>query len=141
MDRVVGNEILYPADTKQPYDSFIFDGTRSSTIEANHIEGVVSGVQSAIHVAGGFSHTIENNDIDVVTDGSRPVSTPHWLIADGPFVNFRAFNNGCAGCILGPALFRDHSVNYNDGGVRQVITHGGNAANGDVGFPFNSAPN
>jgi hypothetical protein len=135
MDRIVGNEILYPNDTKQKYDSFIYDGTRSSTIESNHIEGIISGVQSAIHIVGGFSHTIENNDIDVLTDGSRGQAAPHWLITEGPFVNLRAFNNGCAGIILGPALFRNQSADFNAGGVRQVITHGGNAANGDVGFP------
>jgi hypothetical protein len=138
MDRVVGNEILYPSDTGQPYDSMIYDGSRSSTIESNHIEAVIPRGQSAIHVSGGFSHTIDNNDIDVLTPAGR--SVPHWLIAEGPFVNFRAFNNGCGGCILGPALFRNNSRTYNDGGVPQIITHGGNAANGDVGFPFNSPP-
>jgi hypothetical protein len=137
MDRVVGNEILYPTDTHQRYDSFIYDATRSSTIEANHIEGIIPGVQSAIHVVGGFSHAIENNDIDVLTKIGTlgPAAAPHWLVAEGPFVNFSAFNNGCAGCILGPALFKNHSVDFNAGGVRQVITHGGNAVNGDAGFP------
>ena len=142
MNRVVANEILYPTDNRQRYDSFIYDGSRSSTIESNHIEGVISGVQSVIHVAGGFSHAIENNDIDVLADASGGIikSAPHWLVADGPFVNFRATNNGCGACILGPALFRNNSPNYNDGGVRQIITHGGNAANGDVGFPANTGP-
>jgi hypothetical protein len=137
MDRVVGNEILYPTDTHQRYDSFIYDATRSSTIEGNHIEGIISGVQSAIHVVGGFSHAIENNDVAVLTEigALGPRSAPHWLVTEGPFVNFRAFNNGCEGCILGPALFRNHSVDFNAGGVRQVITHGGNAVNGDAGFP------
>jgi len=137
MDRVVGNEILYPTDTHQPYDSFIYDATRSSTIEANHIEGIIPGVQSAIHVVGGFSHAIENNDVAVLTEigATGPKSAPHWLVTEGPFVNFRAFNNGCEGCILGPALFRNHSADFNAGGVRQVITHGGNGVNGDAGFP------
>jgi hypothetical protein len=128
MDRVVGNEILYPADNHS---------TRSSTIEANHIEGIISGVQSAIHVVGGFSHAIENNDIDVLSGLGPlgPKAVPRWLVAEGPFVNFRAFNNGCAGCILGPALFRNQSADFNAGGVRQIITHGGNAVNGDTGFP------
>jgi hypothetical protein len=137
LDRVVGNEILYPTDTHQRYDSFIYDATRSSTIEANHIEGIIPGVQSAIHVVGGFSHAIENNDIDVLAEiGAAGVkAAPHWLVTEGPFVNFRAFNNGCAGCILGPALFRNQSADFNAGGVRQIITHGGNAVNGDAGFP------
>lgn len=142
MDRVVGNEILYPTDAKQAYDSFIYDGTRSSVIESNHIEGIIAGVQSVIHVVGGFSHSVENNDIDVLKNASRVEAAPHWLVTDGPFVNFRAFNNGCGGCILGPALFRNQSTDFNAGGVRQVITHGGNAANGDAGFPVSSsAPN
>jgi hypothetical protein len=64
-----------------------------------------------------------------------PKGVPRWLVAEGPFVNFRAFNNGCAGCILGPALFRNQSTDFNAGGVRQIITHGGNAVNGDAGFP------
>jgi hypothetical protein len=137
MDRVVGNELLYPTDTHQRYDSFIYDATRSSTIEGNHIEGIIPGVQSAIHVVGGFSHAIENNDVAVLTEigALGPKSAPHWLVTEGPFVNFRAFNNGCEGCILGPALFRNHSPDFNAGGVRQVITHGGNAVNGDAGFP------
>jgi hypothetical protein len=133
MDRVVGNEILYPTDSNQRYDAFIYDASRSSTIESNHIEGIIAGVQSVIHVSGGFSHAIMNNDIDVLVPGGA--SAPHWLVADGPFVNFQAFNNGCGGCILGPALFKNRSANYNDGGVKQIITHGGNAANGDSGFP------
>jgi hypothetical protein len=135
MDRIVGNELLYPQNTPPSYDSFIYDATRSSTIEANHIEGIVEGVQSVIHVVGGFSHTIQNNDLDVLTQGSRVAAAPHWLVAEGPFVNFNAFNNGCGGCILGPALFKNHSVDFNAGGVRQIITHGGNAVNGDAGFP------
>jgi hypothetical protein len=140
LDRVVGNELLYPTDNHQRYDAFIYDATRSSTIESNHIEGIIAGVQSAIHVVGGFSHTIENNDVAVLTEigALGPRSAPHWLVAEGPFVNFRAFNNGCEGCILGPALFRNQSPDFNGGGVRQIITHGGNAVNGDAGFPFNS---
>ena len=140
MDRIVGNEILYPTDNHQRYDSFIYDASRSSTIESNHIEGIIAGVQSAIHVVGGFSHTIENNDVAVLTEigALGPRSAPHWLVAEGPFVNLRAFNNGCEGCILGPALFRNQSPDFNAGGVRQIITHGGNAVNGDAGFPFNS---
>ena len=140
MDRVVGNELLYPTDNHQRYDSFIYDATRSSTIESNHIEGIITGVQSAIHVIGGFGHAIENNDVAVLTEigALGPRSAPHWLVAEGPFVNFRAFNNGCEGCILGPALFRNQSPDFNAGGVRQIITHGGNAVNGDAGFPFNS---
>ena len=142
MDRVVQNHILYPSDIHQKYNSFIFDATRSSTIESNHIEGVIPGVQSAIHVVGGFSHAVENNDIDVLSTGNRVEAAPHWLITEGPFVNFRAFNNGCGGCILGPALFRNQSVDFNHGGVRQIITHGGNAVNGDAGFPVTSvSPN
>jgi hypothetical protein len=136
MDRVVGNELLYPTDSHVPYDSFIYDAARSSTIEANHIEGIITGVKSVIHVLSGFSTTIINNDIDVLVNTVS--AAPHWLIADGPFVNFRAFNNGCAGCVLGPALFSNKSSTYNNGGVPQIITHGGNAANGDAGFPFNS---
>ncbi len=132
MDRVVGNELLYPGNNDKPYDSFIYDGARSSTIEANHIEGVVPGVRSVIHVVGGFSHTIINNDIDVLVNTAS--AAPHWLIAEGPFVNFRATNNGCAGCVLGPALFTSRATTYN-GIVPQIITHGGNAANGDSGFP------
>jgi len=135
MDRIVGNELLYPINTPPSYDTFIYDASRSSTIEANHIEGIVDGVQSAIHVVGGFSHAIQNNDIDVLTKGSRLAAAPHWLIAEGPFVNFSAFNNGCGGCILGAALFKNHSTDFNAGGVRQIITHGGNAVNGDAGFP------
>ena len=111
----------------------MYDGSRSSTIEANHIEGVIKGAQSAIHVYGGFSHAVANNDIDVV--GANGIAVAHWLVADGPFVNFRAVNNGCGGCILGPALFSSRAKNYNDGGVPQIVTHSGNAANGDVGFP------
>ncbi|MFO1249442.1 MAG: hypothetical protein U1E93_14800 [Alphaproteobacteria bacterium] len=132
MDRVVGNELLYPGDNHQPFDSFIYDSSRSSTIEANHIEGIVSGVKSAIHVVGGFSHAILNNDIDVLANSAS--AAPHWLVAEGPFVNFRATNNGCGGCVLGPALFTNRASTYN-GIVPQVITHGGNAANGDSGFP------
>jgi hypothetical protein len=135
MDRVVGNELLYPNDSHTRFDSFIYDAATSSTIEANHIEGIVSGVQSAIHVVAGGSHSIMNNDIDVLANLS--VAAPHWLIAEGPFVNFRATNNGCAGCVLGPALFPNRSNHYNPI-VPQIITHGGNAANGDEGFPFNS---
>ena len=136
MDRIVGNELLYPTDSHAPYDSFIYDSARSSTIESNHIEGIVSGVKSAIHVVGGFSTAILNNDIDVLANTAS--AAPHWLVAEGPFVNFRAFNNGCGGCVLGPALFSNKSPTYNNGGVPQIITHGGNAANGDAGFPFNS---
>ena len=136
MDRVVGNEILYPTDSHTPYDSFIYDAAHSSTIEANHIEGIITGVQSAIHVVGGVSTAILNNDIDVLVNTVR--AAPHWLIAEGPFVNFSAFNNGCGGCAMGPALFTNRSPNYNNAGVPQIITHGGNAANGDTGFPFNS---
>lgn len=135
MDRVVGNELLYPSDPNARFDSFIYDAATSSTIEANHIEGIVSGVQSAIHVVAGASHTIMNNDIDVLA--KLGVAAPHWLIAEGPFVNFRATNNGCAGCVLGPALFTNKSTHYNPI-VPQIITHAGNAANGDQGFPFNS---
>jgi len=91
------------------------------------------GAQSAIHVSGGFSHAIANNDIDVLVGGGAAV--PHWLIANGPFVNFRATNNGCGGCILGPALFTNRAQQYNNGGVPQIITHGGNAGSGDSGFP------
>jgi hypothetical protein len=138
MDRIVGNEILAPYGTAATYDAFIYDNSRSSTIESNHIEGVVAGVQSAIHVVGGFSHAIDNNDVDVTSRPSGNAAAPHWLIAEGPFTNFRAFNNGCAGCILGPALFTNKSPDFNPGLVRQIITHGGNAANGDSGFPFNS---
>jgi len=135
MDRVVGNEILFPIDQGQRYDSFILDNARSSTIEANHIEGTIKGAQSAIHLIAGFSHTIVDNDIDVLTEGTNPV--PHWLVADGPFVNVRVFNNGVAGIVMGPALFNGAASqpNFNLGGVRQVITHGGNARNGDSGFP------
>jgi len=133
MNRVVGNELLYPTDSHAPYDSFIYDNARSSTIVSNHIEGAVSGVQSVIHVLGGFSHTIADNDIDVGVNTNN-LAAPHWLIANGPFVNFRAVNNGCAGCVLGPALFTSRATTYN-GVVPQVITHGGNAANGDNGFP------
>lgn len=132
MDRVVGNELLYPGDNHQRFDSFIYDSSLSSTIEANHIEGIVSGVQSAIHVAGGYSHTIMNNDVDVLASIGH--AAPHWLVAEGPFVNFRATNNGCGGCVLGPAQFTNRASSYN-GIVPQVITHGGNAANGDSGFP------
>lgn len=141
MDRVVGNELLYPIDNHQRYDAFIYDATRSSTIESNHIEGIISGVQSVIHVVGGFSHTIENNDVAVLSElgALGPKAAPHWLVADGPFVNFRAVNNGCTGCVLGPALFSNQSSNFN-GSVRQIITHEGNAVNGDAGFPFNSSP-
>lgn len=139
MDRVIGNEILYPIDQGQRYDSFIFDSSRSSTIEANHIEGSIKGVQSAIHLVQGFSHTIVDNDVDVLTVGINPA--PHWLVAEGPFVNVRVFNNGVAGIIMGPAFFNGAASqpNFNFGGVRQIITHGGNALNGDSGFPFNSA--
>lgn len=136
MDRVVENEILYPSDFGQRYDAFIYDGTRSSTIESNHIEGQIKNGRSAIHLAGGFSHSIQNNDIDVVV--SSGVAAPNWLIADGKFVNLRVVNNGCGGCIPGPALFnggKPVETYYNDGGVRQVITHAGNAGNGDAGFP------
>lgn len=134
MDRVVGNEILFPIDQGQRYDSFILDNARSSTIEANHIEGTIKGVQSAIHLVAGFSHSIVDNDIDVLTEGTNPA--PHWLVADGPFVNLRVFNNGVGGIVMGPALFNNASqTNYNLGGVRQIITHGGNAINGDSGFP------
>ena len=52
---------------------------------------------------GGFSHAILNNDIDVMINTVSGV--PHWLVAEGPFVNFRAFNNGCGGCVLQPAQF------------------------------------
>jgi hypothetical protein len=139
MDRVVGNEILYPIDHGQRYDSFIFDNTRSSTIEANHIEGSIKGVQSAIHLVQGFSHSIVDNDVDVLTTGINPA--PHWLVVEGPVVNLRVFNNGVAGVFLGPAYFDGPASqpNYNLNGIRQVITHGGNAGNGDSGFPFNSA--
>jgi hypothetical protein len=137
MDRIVGNEILYPSDIHQRYDSFIYDGARSSTIEGNHIEGLVSNGLSAIHVAGGFTHAIVNNDVDVALSVNHPI--PHWLIAEGPFVNFRATNNGCAGCVLGPALFTNKGNMYNPI-VPQIITHGGNAANADSGFPYNSGP-
>ena len=133
MDRVVGNEILYPYDRGQRYDAYIFDGARSATIESNHIEGITAGAQSVIHVAGGFSHTIANNDINVLLGNGA--SVPHWLIAEGPFVNFRATNNGCGGCILGPALFTNRAKQYNNGGVPQIITHEGNAGSGDSGFP------
>jgi len=135
MDRVVGNEILNPLDQGQRYDSFILDNARSSTVEANHIEGAIKGVQSAIHLIGGFSHSIADNDIDVVTEGTTPA--PHWLIGDGPFVNVRVFNNGVAGIVMGPALFNGAASQpyYNDGGVHQIVTHGGNAVNGDAGFP------
>jgi hypothetical protein len=138
MDRVIGNEILYPLDQGQRYDSFIFDGSRSSTIEANHIEGIIKGAQSAIHLIQGFSHAVIDNDIDVVIVGRTPA--PHWLVAEGPFVNLRVFNNGMAGGVLGPALFNGAASqpNYNLGGVRQIITHGGNAVDGDSGFPFNN---
>lgn len=135
MNRVVGNELLYPGDTHTRFDSFIYDNARSSVIDSNHIEGIVSGVQSAIHVVGGFSHSIINNDIDVLANTVS--AAPHWLIAEGPFVNFRATNNGCGGCVLGPALFTNRASSYN-GIVPQVITHSGNAANGDNGFPFNT---
>ena len=135
MDRIVGNELLYPQNTPPTYDSFIYDATRSSTIEGNHIEGILEGVQSAIHVVGGFSHSIQNNDIDVLSRGSPVTAAPRWLVTEGPFVNFNASNNGCGGCILGPALFKNRSPDFNGGGVRQVITHGGNASNGDAGFP------
>jgi hypothetical protein len=137
MDRVVGNEILYPSDNHQRYDAFIYDASRSSTIESNHIEGIIAGVQSAIHVLGGFSHAVTDNDIDVLTKVPDPA--PHWLVAEGPFVNFRAFNNGAAGVLLGPAYFNGPASqpNFNLGGVRQIITHGGNASNGDSGFPNN----
>jgi hypothetical protein len=135
MDRVVGNEILFPIDQGQRYDSFILDNARSSTIEANHIEGTIKGVQSAIHLVAGFSHSIVDNDVDVLTEGTNPA--PHWLVADGPFVNLRVFNNGVAGIVMGPALFNGAASqpNFNMGGVRQIITHGGNARNGDFGFP------
>jgi hypothetical protein len=135
MDRLVGNELLYPIDQGQRYDSFILDNARSSTIEANHIEGTIKGAQSAIHLVVGFSHSVVDNDIDVLTDSSNPV--PHWLVADGPFVNVRVFNNGVAGIVMGPALFNGAASqpNFNLGGVHQTITHGGNAKNGDSGFP------
>ena len=136
MDRVVANEILYPSDFGQRYDSFIYDGAWSSTIESNHIEGQVKNGISAIHLGGGFTHGIQNNDIDAVVRSG--VAVPNWLLADGKFVNLRVVNNGCGGCILGPALFnggKGVSAYFNDGGVRQIITHAGNAANGDAGFP------
>ena len=135
MDRVVGNELLYPSDIHQRFDSFIYDAAHSSTIEGNHIEGIASNGQSAIHVVSGFRHAIVNNDVDVMLDTLHRV--PHWLIADGPFVNFRATNNGCGGCVLGPALFTNQGKMYNNI-VPQLITHGGNAADGDQGFPYNS---
>jgi hypothetical protein len=135
MDRVVANEVLGPADFGQRYDSFIYDNTRSSTVASNHIEGAIKGGLSAIHVVQGFSHAITDNDIDVVTVGITTV--PNWLVADGPFVNLRVFNNGCAGCLLNPARFNAtaFSPNFNLGGVHQKITHGGNSNDGDKGFP------
>jgi hypothetical protein len=135
MDRVVGNELLYPNDDHVRFDSMIYDSARSSTIEANHIEAILPGLQSAIHVVGGFSHAILNNDIDVLANTIS--AAPHWLVAEGPFVNFRATNNGCGGCVLGPALFTNRASTFN-GIVPQIITHGGNAANGDSGFPSGS---
>jgi hypothetical protein len=136
MDRIVENEILYPSDFGQRYDAFIYDGAWSSTIESNHIEGQIKNGLSAIHLDGGFTHSIQNNDIDAVVRSG--VSVPNWLLADGKFVNLRVVNNGCGGCILGPALFnggKGVTAYFNDGGVRQNITHAGNAANGDAGFP------
>jgi len=132
MDRVVGNEVLLPLDHGQRYDAYIFDNARSATIESNHIEGYIAGAQSAIHVSGGFSHTIANNDIDTVVGNAM---VPHWLVANGPFVNFRATNNGIAGRILTPALFTNRAPLFNEGGVPQIITHAGNAGAGDSGFP------
>jgi hypothetical protein len=136
-DRVVGNELLVPSDFHQRYDSFIYDATRSSTIESNHIEGAISGGLSAIHLGGG-SHAVENNDVEVYTVGA--IAVPHWLVGNGPFITLRVFNNGCYDCVLNPALFDAAASkrDYNYGGVQQVITHGGNAANGDRGFPFNT---
>jgi hypothetical protein len=136
MDRVVHNELLYPSDFGQRYDAFILDGAWSSTIESNHIEGQIKGGMSAIHLEGGFTKAIQNNDIDAVVRSG--VAVPHWLVVDGAFVNLAVFNNGCGGCILGAALFNNghgSTTYFNDGGVRQIITHGGNAANGDAGFP------
>jgi hypothetical protein len=140
MDRIVANEFLVPTDTPPVYDAMIFDASRSSNIESNHMEAYLPGIKAAIHVVGGFSHTIDNNDIDVLTGSGGDRTTPHWLIAEGPFTNFRAFNNGCAGCTMGPALFTNKSKDFNPGFVPQIITHGGNAGSGDIGFPFNSVP-
>jgi hypothetical protein len=140
MDRIVGNEILFPNNTPSVYDAMIFDSTRSSTIESNHIEAVLPGIKSAIHVVGGFSHAIDNNYIDVLTQSRGDRAAPNWLIAEGPFTNFRAFNNGCAGCTMGPALFTNKAREYNPGFVPQIITHGGNGGSGDSGFPFNTIP-
>jgi hypothetical protein len=136
MNRVVANEILSPAEFGQRYDSFIYDNTRSSVIEGNHIEGNIKGVQSIIHLVQGFSHSVVDNDLDVFTAGINP--PPHWLVAEGPFVNVRVFNNGVAGVFLSPAYFNGPASqpNYSLGGVRQVITHGGNAGSGDSGFPL-----
>jgi hypothetical protein len=44
-DRVVGNGILALTDFGQAYDAFIYDASRSSTIEANHIEGAIRGAE------------------------------------------------------------------------------------------------
>ncbi|HEY2010085.1 MAG TPA: hypothetical protein VGH23_13925 [Rhizomicrobium sp.] len=133
-DRVVGNEILTPADFGQSYDAFIYDSTRSSTIEANHIEGAIKGGRSAIHLDGG-SHAVRDNDIEVYTEGSR--SVPHWLVVNGPFTTLEISGNTCFGCVLNPVLFdsRLSQPNYNFPGAREIISHGGNANNGDFGFP------
>lgn len=140
MDRIVANELLVPTNTQPIYDAMILDSSRSSTIESNHMEAYLPGIKAAIHVVGGFSHAIDNNDIDVLMGTSGDRTVPYWLVAEGPFTNFRAFNNGCAGCTMGPALFTNKSKDFNPGFVPQIITHGGNAGSGDIGFPFNSVP-
>lgn len=133
---ITGNEILYPNPATGTVGAMIYDAAGSSTIQSNHIES--SGaptITCIVDVAGGVDHSIVNNDITVVSP------TNSWCV-DGDLPTLAIQNNGCSACSLPAALFPAGGSHYfyNNGGIRQIITHGGNSPNADSGFPFNSVP-
>jgi hypothetical protein len=131
-DRVVGNELLYPTDFGQTVTCYICDNGESTVIDSNHIEGIIPTATSVIKIAAGYNHVIQNNDIDVA-------GAANWLWVDTDLTALTVTGNGCAGCILNVARFQAGTLYYyNNGGVRQIITHSGNNGNADSGFPFNS---
>lgn len=142
MDILENSHLLYPTDFGQSLTSFVELSATSDVLRNNHIEGNVLHGLSTIAINNGFSHTIEGNDIDTSTG---VVALPCWLKVTTDLVNLTAINNGNGGGNIGSPCFNNGNpgVRYFENGnvnVRQVITHMGNAYNGDINWPTNSLP-
>lgn len=133
-DSIHNCELLqfYDPGDSHNVDSAIYDGARSSTIRDTFIEGVApSGgtLGSQVHLFDGFQAGIHDNQVTA--------TATYWLLVDGNYNNINATNNGTNGAEIAPAHFNNGAYWYSSA-VQQTLTHSGNGANGDLGWPFNS---